>query len=409
MTQSLSRRQAAVLGLVVLAALAGGGYGLARIADKQGLFAETADVAVGFAEPHDIAPGTPVRVRGVDAGQVVAVEYPADDHPGAEVTLRLRVQARFAARLYADASARITSSGVFGAKVVAIDPGTPERGPLAGGRLRGVKPFGLDEAVAEVKDTAGAVKGLVKEATHTAGEVKKLAADARATSAAARELITDVRESTGTVAKLLKDDDLYRDLKDIAADARTLVKRTDKAVGTVEGEMANLKGFVTDGRETLRSVKQGTDAVARMPLIRSYVEDSAALLVRPAHARERMVYNTADLFQPGTAIPRDDAADHFEAIAGRARELPDKRTEVVVVAFCDPADPGQTSASALELTKKQSDAVVEYLKARGVHKLGWTTARRKMTALGMGMNPSPAVEKEPVPASNLQVLMFTPR
>jgi hypothetical protein len=32
-----------------------------------------------------------------------------------------------------------------------------------------------------------------------------------------------------------------------------------------------------------------------------------------------------------------------------------------------------------------------------------------MTPLGMGTNPSPVVEKEPLPASSVQVLLFTPQ
>ena len=40
-----------------------------------------------------------------------------------------------------------------------------------------------------------------------------------------------------------------------------------------------------------------------------------------------------------------------------------KNADIVVVAFCDPADKSQTSASALELTKKQAEAVVDHLKA----------------------------------------------
>ena len=50
MSHSLSRAQAVLLGFVVVAALALGGYGVARIADKQGFWAETTEVAVGFAE-----------------------------------------------------------------------------------------------------------------------------------------------------------------------------------------------------------------------------------------------------------------------------------------------------------------------------------------------------------------------
>ena len=393
MSHSLSRRQSIVLGLVVLAALGLGGYGVARVADKQGFWAETIEVTAGFPEAHDVTPGTPVRIRGVDAGQVVAVEYPDHDGPGAEVTVRMKLQSRYASRIFADATAEIHGSGMLGSKVIALSPGSPDKGPLAGGRLRGLKPFGVDEAVAELRDTAG--------------EVKKLAADAKATSAETRGLIKEVRESNGTFAKLVKDDDLYRDLKEIAGDAKGMVKRADKTIEKVEGEMANLKGFVNDGRDTLRSVKQGSDAVTKLPIIRGYVEDATALMVRPAMKKERMVYNTADLFDPGTAIPRQDGMQHFSAIANWLKHVENDKAEVVVAAFCDPNDKGQTSASALELTKKQAEAVIEYQKTSGVHKTGWFS-RRKMTPLGLGMNPSPVVEKEPLTPSRVEVLLFTP-
>lgn len=393
MSHTLGRRQSIALGLAVLIALLFGGYGLARIADKQGFWSKSAELTVGFPEAHDLAPGTPVRIRGVEAGQVVAVEYPDTDEPSSEVTVRLKVDEKYASRLYADARAEVHSAGVFGAKVIAIKPGTPAAGPLAGGHLRGAKPFDMTEAVAELRDTAN--------------EVKRLAADVKATSSEARGLIKDVRESDGTFAKLVKDDDLYRDLKAMTGDTKALVKRTDQAVGSIQGEMANLKGFVSDGRDTLRSVKQGTDAISRMPIIRGYVEDSAALLVRPSHHRQRMTYNTADLFVGKSAILSDAGHVHLSAVVDWLRAGHPDNAELVVVAFCDPNDRDHTSASALETTKKQSEAVIDFLKAHGLHKLGWTT-RRKMTPLGMGMTPSPVVEKETLPASNLQVLLYTP-
>ena len=195
MSQSLSRAQAVVLGLVVVAALGLGGYGVARIADKQGFWADTVELTAGFPEAHDITPGTPVRIRGVDAGQVVAVEYPDHDGSGAEVIVRMRLQAKYASRIYSDAVAEIHGSGLLGSKVISIRPGDPKTGALATGRVRGIKPFDMNEAVAEVRD-------LAKEAKGTAAEVKSLAKDTRATVASAKELIDDVKESNGTLAKL---------------------------------------------------------------------------------------------------------------------------------------------------------------------------------------------------------------
>ena len=394
MSHSLSRWQTIGLGLVVILALGAGGFGIARIADKQGIWAESIEVEAGFPEANDVSLGTPVRIRGVEAGQVIAIDYPSEDAPGAEVALRLKLQARFAARIYADATVQIQGSGVFGSKVIAINPGTPGSGQMTGNRLKGLKPFNLDEAVSEFRDVG-------KEAKETATEIKKLAIEAKG-------LVKEVRGSNGTIPKLLRDDDLYRDIKEIAADARGLVKRTDAAVGRVDGEMDGLRGFVSDGRDTLRSLRQGTDAISKMPVIRGYVEDAAALLVRPAHKRDRMTYNSVDIFNPGTAMIAAGGQEHLNAVANWLRNVKNDKADLVVCAMCDPADKTQTAASASELTRKQAEAAIEYLKGQGVYKLGWVT-RRKMTPLGMGMTPSPVIEKEKLPASNVQFLLYTPQ
>lgn len=402
MSQSLSRAQAVVLGLVVVAALGLAGYGVARIANKQGLWAETVEVTAGFPEAHDIAPGTPVRIRGVDAGQVIAVEYPDHDGPGAEVTVRMRIQAKYADRVYANASAQIHGSGLLGGKVISIQPGDPQKGALAGGRLKGVKPFDMNEAVAEVRD-------LAKEAKGTATEVKALAKDARETVASAKGFIDGVKDSDGTLAKLIRDDDLYEDARGTLTDMRKLLARTDKAVGTLEGEMTNLRGLVSDGRDTLKSVKQGSDALGKLPIVRGYVEDAAALLVRPTMTRDRFPIQTRDLFEPGTATVTQTGHVHLNNLAGvinRGNKV--SNTEIVVAAFFDHTDKSQTNAAALELTKKQAEVVANHLKGNNVHKLS-TFARRKVVPLGMGTAASPVLEKDGLTMSRVEVYLFTPR
>ena len=401
MSHSLSRRQAAVLGLIVVVALALGGYGIARIADKQGFWADTVEVTAGFPEAHDITPGTPVRIRGVDAGQVIAVEYPDHDGPGAEVTVRMRLQSKYVNRLYADASAQIHGSGLLGSKVISIQPGDPKRGALAEGRLRGVKPFDMNEAVAEVRD-------LAKEAKGSATEVKALAKDARETVASAKGFIDGVKDGNGTLSKLVRDDDLYEDARGTLADMRKLIARTDKAVGTVEGEMIGLRGFVSDGRDTLKSVKQGSDALSKMPIVRSYVEDATAILVRPTMKRERWVFQTKDLFDEGSAALNYNGQVHMNNMANVLKANKTSGSEVVVVAFFDPDDKSQTSTGALELTKKQAESIVSHLKTCDVHKMG-VVSRRKITPLGMGTGASPVVETDKAPPSHVEVLLFVPR
>jgi phospholipid/cholesterol/gamma-HCH transport system substrate-binding protein len=380
-SQSLSRKQAFVLGLVVVAALVLGGFGIARIADKQGLWAESVELTAGFPEAHDIAPGTPVRIRGVEAGQVLAIEYPDFDGAGAEVTVRMKLDGRFASRIYADATAQVHGSGMLGGKVIAINPGTPERGPLANGRVRGVRAIDMDEVVADARKTAD--------------EVRALAAETKG-------LVKEIHDSNGTLMKLVKDDDLHKDVK-------ALIAKTDHAIDGLEDQVAGLKGFVQDGRETLRSVRQGTDALGKLPIVRSYVENSTELLVRPNHDVKAWYFEPSTIFHSDhRAELTDNGRIALNDIANEMKANKNKHADIVVVAFCDPADQTQTTASALELTKRQAGAVVNHLKVDNVHKLG-TFSRRKLTPLGMGMNPSPLVENTARPPALVQLLMFTPR
>ena len=40
-------------------------------------------------------------------------------------------------------------------------------------------------------------------------------------------------------------------------------------------------------QDAAQSIKQDADAIKRLPVVRSYVEDRTALLIRPAHERHR--------------------------------------------------------------------------------------------------------------------------
>lgn len=377
MSQSLSRVQALVLGLVVLLGLTAAGFGLFAVAGKQGLWSDTTELTVGFPEAHDITPGTVVRIRGVDAGQVVAVEYPDHDGTNAAVTVRMKVDAKFAGRLYADASAMAHSTGIVGSQVIAIHPGSVAAGPLVDGKLAAKEAPSLAQSAAKLNDAADEVRGLVR----------------------------DARSGNGTLGKLLTDDKLYTEITGLARDSRKMVARADGALDEVEAKVADVDKFVQDGRDTLRSVRQGTDAVQKLPIIRGYVTDSAALMVRPELKRETLIFNVKDVFQPGTAIIADIARPHLDNVANWVKASSTK-SEIVVVGRCSSSDKTQTATSATELTKKQAEAALAYIKASKSHRTGWFSSR-KMTAIGLGMGPSPVVS-DPPDTSYVQFVMFSP-
>src|SRR5262249_17982604 len=130
-------------------------------------------------------------------------------------------------------------------------------------------------------------------------------------------VLKDVQDGRGTLPKLLKDDEIYNDLKAASADTKKLVKNLDETTTTlrgdarktlqgvnesmeaIRGELGGLKTFVRSGEEAVTAIKQDAEAIKGMPIVRSYVEDHVAALVRPDCEKDRVVYGPDQLFFPG--------------------------------------------------------------------------------------------------------------
>lgn len=393
MTRSLSRQQSAVLGLVVLVCLALGVWGLFRVSGKSGVWRDTYELIVIAPDAQDVEPGTPVRVRGVEAGRVVAVEY-GDD----EVHIRLALDGKFRDRLYGDATAGVQTKGILGVSVVDIKPGTSTAGPIGQPLVRARRGPDLAEVTAKLDSVATRVDAVLK----------------------------DIQDGKGTLPKLLKDEAIYNDLKAASTDTKKLVKNLDEtttalrgdaqktlrsvndSVEAVHGELEGLRTFVRTGQEAVTAIKQDAEAVKSLPIIRSYVEDTTALLVRPDCVKDRVIYVPELLFEPNTSILTAEGRQRLNECAAWLNGQHQKDSEVVVAAFADPASTDQTAPGARELTKKQAQAVADHFKEHGVHKMGYIT-RRKVVPVGLGKDPSPAAEKDPIPAARVEIILFFPR
>ena len=272
MSRKLSWKQAVLLGFVTLLAAASGFAGLFFIGDRRGQWGESFYLTVGFPRVQGVEVGTRVRVLGVDAGEVAAVEPP--EAPGDAVVLRMRISSRLAQLIRSDASVEIASEGVIGGKVLEILPGSRSSLPVeAGGRLAARSTPDLNDVLGQVQATLGAIK-----------------------------------DGSGTLGKLINDPDAY--------------------LGMVSA--------VKQGEQTLTSMQQSVDAFKRMPLVRSYVEDPVALLVRPNAERNRQIFAPEDLFEPGRAVLTDQGHQRLDALAPWLEGLKHKGSDVVVASFVDP-------------------------------------------------------------------------
>lgn len=393
MNAPLTRTKSILLGACVLATLVIGAWGLLRISDRSNRFRDGESISVLVSDAGDIEPGTIVRLRGVEAGRVESVQY---ENEGVRVLMR--IDPRFTSFLFADASARIKSKGLFGTSLVEIFPGSESAGPLQERQIAFKPTPDLGEIASKLNSIASRVDGL----------------------------LADVEQGKGTLPKLLKDDAIYNDLKAISSDSKKLVRnldesvsglradaskslaKIDKSMDQIHGEVEGIKDFVRSGQEAVTAIKQDAEAIKSLPIVRSYVEDPVSILVRPDCTRDRAVFVVSDLFEPGSSTLTPEGKTRLEESAGWLNGQTAKNSEVVVVAFADAKSPELLPPAAKTLTKKQAETVAEFLRERNVHKIGWFT-RRKITPVGQGFDPSPVVEKEKLAPARVEILLFTPR
>jgi phospholipid/cholesterol/gamma-HCH transport system substrate-binding protein len=365
MSRSLSRMQAVVLGLVVLSGVALGGWAVFKIGSRQGLFAETFELRAGFDEAHGIDRGTPVRVRGIDAGQVVAIELPPIDQPNAKVYVRLRLDKKFQGLIPTDSHARLLNEGMLGGRLINVEPGQERAARLQDG----------DEiAVVESQDL----------------------------TAVMQQTLQEFRDSTGTLSKLLKSDEAHKELVELAKQTQQMVRRGDETIQQSQETLREIK-------ETFAAVKQDAEAIKRLPLLRGYVQDNVALLYRPDQSCDSRSYAAYDLFEQGRAVLSESGKGHLNNLAPWLEAGKVKGSDVVVVSYADPNTSDLTGPAAQTLTQRQSEAVVAYLReSQKAHRMGWFTSR-PITAIGMGTYAPPVLEKTPVVPSRIEILVFCPR
>jgi phospholipid/cholesterol/gamma-HCH transport system substrate-binding protein len=343
MSRSLSRLQAVLLGTAVVLGLGLLTSGLFAVGSRQWLWSDTFHVRVGFRQIRGVEAGTRVRVQGIEAGEVEAVEPPTT--PGGDVVLRLRLDGRLRHLVRSDATVQIASEGMIGGKVVEINPGTAAAAPVE------------EDAVLASRPTT--------ELTDMLGQVQTT--------------LEGIREGQGTVGKLLKDPEAY----------------------------TRLLAALQQSQETLKSIQQDADAVKRLPIVRSYVEDPQVLLVRPNCERNRQTFAESELFEPGRAVLTADGRRRLDELAPWLAGLKHPGSEVVVAAYADPRT--ADAAVARTVTRQQSEVVCAYLKSHhSIQKMGWFTSR-KVVPLGLGTNAPPQPEAEQLPASRVEVLVFVPQ
>jgi phospholipid/cholesterol/gamma-HCH transport system substrate-binding protein len=264
--------------------------GLFLIGNRRMLFSDTFEVYAEFANVSGLQNGAKVRVAGLDAGEVTAIQVPSN--PSARFRVRLRVGEDLHPLIRVDSVASIQTDGLVGNKYVQVEAGTdqaPEVPPK--GTIKSREPFdfaemlermsetldlvtktivevrsGVDEALESVSDTATEAQNLMND---LGKDARDIIASAHKASDNLNLIVADVRQGKGTIGKLLTDDALYTSVKGIAADAEkaaaSLREASEQAKGAVadfRGDNGPIKGIAGSLQQTLTSAKDAMSDLA---------------------------------------------------------------------------------------------------------------------------------------------------
>jgi phospholipid/cholesterol/gamma-HCH transport system substrate-binding protein len=222
------------------------------------IFTERVRLHTWFANTSGLTTGAPVRLAGVDVGQVQAIRF-APDPRQKKVRVTLAVERRYLDRIREDSVARLSSRGLLGDTLVDISVGSLDAPPLGpGGELTSAESDGLNEIIASVQAGINEVRALSQTVRERLELVftEDLARDVGRTAHAAAAVAERLQNGPGLAHTLIYDPAL-------AADARSLVNKTDRLVDRVDRVLVQ----VEKGPGTLHDLvyrDQGTRLVAEL-------------------------------------------------------------------------------------------------------------------------------------------------
>jgi phospholipid/cholesterol/gamma-HCH transport system substrate-binding protein len=299
----------AISGLLLFA------VGLFLIGDRRLLFTEQQELETTLPTVGGLRVGTQVRLAGVNAGEVIRIDFPAQ--PSQPFVIRMRLRSDLAHLVRTDSVASVQTDGILGDAFVQLSQGSdsaPTLGP--GGRVRGVQAVEFADVVAKASDTLTAFNDLVvnlsPQVTTTLAQLNETVADVNdmvgevggqlqnLTGAAVRsmettnrvldgvrDVVAGVQRGEGTIGKLLVDDALYGDMRAVSARAaesldqvtatsrqvRDGVERLLQTGGTLDLLLADVGGAANATEEVVSDLAETTEALKRNFLVRGFFED----------------------------------------------------------------------------------------------------------------------------------------
>jgi phospholipid/cholesterol/gamma-HCH transport system substrate-binding protein len=318
------------VGLFVLAGLALMGAGVFLIGKTRQLWEPKVSYITAFNDVAGLKPGAPVRMGGLDVGQVNGLHHGSDPKDG-RIFVSLSIEKKEAARIRTDTVAHVGNKGLLGDKMIELGLGSPDAVSLdpkdlipseepadmfaAANRVAAAaqqaiekleplaQSLGDPKLAADIKGSASDVHSLLDAMVHgdgtmhrlfydhrTADELDQLLASSRRTTDQLNETLTDVQDVTAHVKQgpgiahaLIYDGEISKDtagmMSELHQDLKAVRQGNGIAHAILYGDdssqhvMANLNAMSDDLRAIVQGVRQGKGTIGGLLVDPTVYED----------------------------------------------------------------------------------------------------------------------------------------
>jgi phospholipid/cholesterol/gamma-HCH transport system substrate-binding protein len=263
------------VGITVIAASVTLGILIFLMSGTGGLLTRKIKLKSYFDNASGLRVGAPVRLNGVDIGNVTAIQIvPDKDKALTPVEVTMKISTKYHYALHQDSVTLLATAGVLGETFIDIDSSQAKLGEVQDGTVlhsRQVPDF--QDVVRASQGTLQNLDSLIKRLDRIVtfvesgnGSVGKLIYDPslynriNTTVSEFQKLVNEVTEGNGTLGKLVSDDELYKKANTAVDDLNLIINDLNAGKGTA-GKFLKDPTLYNNANETIANVKQLTDDI----------------------------------------------------------------------------------------------------------------------------------------------------
>jgi phospholipid/cholesterol/gamma-HCH transport system substrate-binding protein len=212
------------VGIVIISAVAAILYTIMNLNSGMGVFTAASPFHASLEDSQGIKAGAPVRISGVDVGNVKGVSI---DPGKGKVVIEFTVNNDMRPLLHTDAAIMIRPMGLLGDKYLDLLPGSPKQPPLP------------DGAVLSGRGDTADITGVASSATATLEHVNQTLGDLQ-------KILGGISAGKGTAGKLVTDPELYDQTTQLIKKIDGVSEKTGQLITKIERGDGTLGKLITD-------------------------------------------------------------------------------------------------------------------------------------------------------------------